>query len=235
MRVLIVEESPGEAEAFANLIAHHGHDPIVAPRAEVALDILTSSPPDAVLLDLSLPGMSGMELLQILSERQQMPPVVAISGATSEGEARRCLELGAVEFLPKPLSPDGLGTVLEFLELHCLTRRFTADVLKLNRRRYPRVEISLEVKVEEPAGRDSPGQALNLSPFGLKVKSAAEAQPGGTVRLSFSPSDGQPLISVLSLTVRKDRDGHAFTFVNLTNTDFERLKRLVDSRRPPHS
>lgn len=235
MRVLIVENSPGEAEAFANSIAHHGHDPIVAPRAEAALQILTASPPDAVLLDLSLPGMSGLDLLQILSERQQPLPVVAISDVASEAEARRCLELGAVEFLPKPLPPDGLRTVLEFLELQCLMRRFTADVLKLNRRRYPRVEVSLEVKVLEPGARQSKGQAVNLSPLGLKVKSAAEAQPGGTVRLSFSPPDGQPPISVLSLTARKDRDGHAFAFVNLTNTDFERLKRVVDSRLPPRS
>lgn len=230
MRVLIVQDSPAEAEIFANLVAHHGHDPVVAASVEAALDTLAVSAPDAVLLDMSVPGMSWVEFLRILSERRQPLPVVATSGVASEAEARRCLELGAVEFLPKPLSIDHLGIVLDFLELQLLTRRFTEDVLTLNRRRSPRVKVSLDVKVEGSAVGQSQGQSVDLSPFGLKVCSAAEVVPGGTVRLSFSPSDGDPLISVLSLLVRKDPDGQAFTFVNLTNPDFQRLRKFVDSK-----
>ena len=232
MRVLIVEDIPDEAETYADLVAHHGHHAIVAPSAEAALDSLALSAPDAVLLDIALPGMSGLEFLRVLAERRERPPVVAISGVVSEADARRSLELGAVEFLPKPLTLDQLGVVLDFLELQVLTRRFTEDVLRLNQRRYPRVEVSLDVKVEHSAAGASRGRAVDLSPFGLKVRSGAAVEPGGTVRLSFSPSDGDPLISVLSLLVRKDADGQAFTFVNLTNPDFLRLKKFVDSRLP---
>ncbi|MBI4589999.1 MAG: response regulator [Candidatus Rokubacteria bacterium] len=232
--MLIVEDSPAEAEAFAVLVASQGHNPVVAPSAEAALDTLPVSSPDAVLLDLSLPGMSGVEFLHALMKRRQPLPVVAISGVASEEEARRCLELGAVEFLPKPLIIDQLRIVLDFLELQLLTRRFTEDVLKLNRRRYSRVEVSLEVKVEEPGGQLL-GRSVDLSPFGLKIGSAGEVQPGGPVRLYFSPPDGDPPISVLSLLVRKDPDGHAFAFVSLTNADFQRLKSFVDSRLPDAS
>lgn len=231
MRVLIVEDMPAEAETFSDLVAHHGHEPIVAASAEAALESLAASSPDAVLLDIVLPGMSGLEFLRILSERRQRVPVVAMSGVASEADARRSLELGAVEFVPKPVSVDQLGMVLDFLELQVLTRRFTEDVLRLNQRRYPRVEVSLDVKVEQPAGA-LPGRSVDLSPFGVKLRSAEALEPGGTVRLSFSPPDGDPLISVLSVLVRKDSDGHAFTFVNLTNPDFIRLKKFVDSRLP---
>ena len=82
------------------------------------------------------------------------------------------------------------------------------------------------------AARSVAGRAVDLSPFGLKVRSAADVEPGGTARLSFTPPDGEPLISVLSLLVRRDPDGQAFTFVNLTNPDFLRLKKFVDSRLP---
>ncbi|MBI3028812.1 MAG: response regulator [Candidatus Rokubacteria bacterium] len=230
MRVLIVEDVPAEAEAFADLVSHHGHQPIVVESAEAALDSLTVSPPDAILLEMYLPGMSGLEFLRVLSERRQRLPVVATSGAVSEAEARQSLKLGAVEFLPKPLGPDQLGVVLDFLELEVLTRRFTEDVMRLNRRRYPRVRVSLDVKVENAAS--AAGRVVDLSPFGVKVRSAADVEPGGTVRLSFCPPDGEPLISVLSLLVRRDPDGHAFTFVDLTNPDFLRLKKFVDSRLP---
>ncbi|MBI2154966.1 MAG: response regulator [Candidatus Rokubacteria bacterium] len=232
MRVLIVEDMPAEAETFSDLVAHHGHEPIVAASAEAALESLAASSPDAVLLDIVLPGMSGLEFLRILSERRQRVPVVAMSGVASEADARRSLELGAVEFVPKPVSPDQLGMVLGFLELQVLTRRFTEDVLRLNQRRYPRVEVSLDVKVEQPAAGAARGRSVDLSPFGVKLRSAEALEPGGTVRLSFNPPDGDPLISVLSVLVRKDPDGHSFTFVNLTNPDFIRLKKFVDSRLP---
>lgn len=232
MRVLIVEDMPAEAEACADLVSHHGHQPTVVRSAEAALDSLTVSPPDAILLEMYLPGMSGLEFLRVLSERRQRLPVVAMSGVVSEAEARQSLKLGAVEFLPKPLSLDQLTVVLDFLELQVLTRRFTEDVMRVNQRRYSRVKVSLEVKVEKPGVGLSNGRMVDLSPFGLKMRSAADVEPGGTVRLSFTPPDGEPLISVLSLLVRRDPDGHAFTFVNLTNPDFTRLKKFVDSRLP---
>lgn len=230
MRVLIVEDDAHEAKTFADLVAHHGHDPVVTASAEAALDSVTVSSPDAVLLDLSLPGMSGVDFLQILSERQQLPPVVAVSDVGTEAEARRCLELGATEFLPKPLTTDHLEMVLDFLELQVLTRQFTENVLRVNRRRYPRVDVSLEVKVDNPRAGSWAGQSVNLSPFGLKVRSGAKVESGDTARLSFSPPDGDPLISVLSLLVRKDADGQAFAFINLTSSDFDRLRSFVDSR-----
>jgi len=121
MRVLIVEDSPDEAATFADLAAYHGHAPIVTPSAEAALESLSVSSPDAVLLDVSLPGMSGVEFLRILSERRQALPVVVISGLATEDQARRCLELGAVEFLLKPITLDQLGIVLGFIEVHLLT------------------------------------------------------------------------------------------------------------------
>lgn len=230
MRVLIVEDAPAEAETFADLVAHYGHHAIVASSAEAALDSLALSAPDAVLLDIALPGMSGLEFLRVLSERRHRVPVVAVSGIASEDEARQALALGAVEFLPTPLTLQQVGIVMDFLELQVLTRQFTEDILRLNQRRYPRVGISLDVKVEQLDAPRARGRSVDLSPFGLKVCSGAEVAPGGTVRLSFSPPDGDPLISVLSLVVRKDTDGHAFTFVNLTNPDFLRLKKFVDSR-----
>lgn len=232
MRVLIVEETLAEAETFADLVAHHGHQPIVAVGAEAALDSLAVSSPDAILLEIILPGMSGLEFLRGLSERRNRLPVVAMSGLVSEAEARQSLELGAVEFVPKPVSLDQLGVILDFLEMQVLTRQFTEDVMRLNQRRYPRVEVSLDVKVEQALAGAARGRSVDLSPFGLKVRSTGEVEPGGTVRLTFSPPDGDPLISVQSVLVRKDPDGQAFTFVNLTNPDFVRLKKFVDSRAP---
>ena len=235
MRVLIVEDTAAEAELFADLVAHRGHDPIVAASAEAALDSLAAASPDAVLLDIFLPGMSGLEFLRVLSARQHRLPVVAISGVASEAEARQCLELGAMEFLPKPFTVNQLEMILDFLEAQLLIRRLTDDIRTVNRRRYPRVKVSLDVTLEDLAGGQWRGQSVDLSPFGLKVRSSANTKPGGTARLSFSPPDGDGRIAVLSLMVRKDPDGLDFAFINLTNSDFTRLKNFVDSSHRPAS
>lgn len=232
MRVLIVEDSAVEAETFADLVAHHGHDPLLAESAEAALQNLGILYPDAVLLDICLPGMSGVEFLRTLSERQQPLPVVVISGLASEDQARDCLKLGAVDFLPKPLTLEQLQVVLDCLEMQLPKRPSAQDVLKASRRRFPRVDASLEVMVGEPGAGQARGESVNLSPFGIKVRSAARVHPGAALRLSFSPPDGGPPISVLSLMVREDPDGYGFTFVNLTNPDFHRLRRFVNSRIP---
>ncbi len=235
MELLIVEDVAAEAEMVADMVRHHGHQATVAATAEVALERVLAASPDAVLLDLRLPGMHGLEFLRILAECRVGVPVVAISGAVTEDEARRSLELGAVEFLPKPLTLDQLRVVLDFLELGVLTRRLTGDLARLNRRRYPRVAVALDVVLEQAGAPEERGQSVDVSPFGLKVRFAAEVQPGGTVRLSFQPPDGQRRLSVLSLVVRQDPDGAAASFIDLTHEDFQRLKRFVDGRlgQPP--
>lgn len=230
MRVLIVEDLADQAEVVADMVRSQGHDPIVVATAEAALEVLRTSLPDAVLLDLYLPGMKGEEFLRDLSARRLSVPVVAVSGVASEEEARRSLELGAVEFLPKPFRLHDLQLLLQFLELGLFTRRLDEDLAKVNRRRSPRLTVSLEVRVDQPSGERLLGESVDLSPFGLKIRLAARVQPNGVVRLLFSPPDGDAPISVLSLVVREDPDGPALSFVDLTQPDFQRLKRLVDAR-----
>ncbi len=230
MRVLIVEDLADQAEVVAEMVRSQGHDPIVVASAEAALDVLRTSLPDAVLLDLYLPGMKGEDFLRDLSNRRLSLPVVAVSGVASEEEARRSLELGAVEFLPKPFRLDDLALLLRLLELGLFTRRLGEDLAQVNRRRSARLTVSLEVTVDQPEGAPLLGESVDLSPFGLKMRLAARVQPNGVVRLLFSPPDGAAPISVLSVVVREDPDGPALSFVNLTQPDFQRLKRLVDAR-----
>ncbi len=233
MRVLIVEDFADQAEVVAEMVRSQGHDPIVVASAEAALDVLRTSLPDAVLLDLYLPGMKGEDFLRDLSDRRLSLPVVAVSGVASEEEARRSLELGAVEFLPKPFRLDDLALLLRLLELGLFTRRLGEDLAQVNRRRSPRLTVSLEVTVDQPDGAPLLGESVDLSPFGLKMRLTARVQPNGVVRLLFSPPDGEGPISVLSVVVREDPDGPALSFVNLTQPDFQRLKALVDRRHRP--
>jgi hypothetical protein len=69
---------------------------------------------------------------------------------------------------------------------------------------------------------------MNLSQFGIKIRSAGDVRAGAAAKLAFTPPDGGSPIHVMSLLVREDYDGYAFHFVNLTGGEFQRLAALAD-------
>src|SRR4030095_3612705 len=96
MRILVVEDDERLAEIFRDFIAELGYQPIVVGSAEAALEALTSARPDTILLDVSLPGMSGVEFLNLPAERDSEVPIVVVSGVATELEGRARLSLSAL-------------------------------------------------------------------------------------------------------------------------------------------
>lgn len=96
-----------------------------AGSAEDGLAIIDASPPDIVLLDHQLPGMSGVELLAVLAERQPAPEFLTVmmtAYATLEN-AVLATKRGAEDFLAKPFTPDELRAVVDKTARHLLVTR----------------------------------------------------------------------------------------------------------------
>ena len=141
MRVLVVEDEDTLGEVFRDFLAEIGHDAVVVRSAEAALGALQRQLPDAILLDINLPGMSGLDFLQLRPVREAGLPIVAISGVATETQARECLRLGALDFVGKPVPLERLNELLTVMEPHALTRRPTGDPAPSERRRGPRAAI----------------------------------------------------------------------------------------------
>src|ERR671918_52643 len=101
MRVLVVEDEPDVGDVFTDYLLELGHQPVLVRSAEDALTHTTTERPDAILLDVHLPGMSGIEFLQLPPIRESGVPIIAVSGVATESQARECLRLGAAEFVGK--------------------------------------------------------------------------------------------------------------------------------------
>lgn len=119
---MIVEDDAEVAGLLADFAEEQGYATIVIPNAEEALAYLTQDQPDAILLDLTLPGMSGLQFLETLMRQDQRIPVVVVSGA-AEPEAASCLSLGALDFIRKPLSFQQFRLTLDMLELTTVKQR----------------------------------------------------------------------------------------------------------------
>ncbi|MBI2155162.1 MAG: hypothetical protein HYU24_15890 [Candidatus Rokubacteria bacterium] len=101
---------------------------------------------------------------------------------------------------------------------------------KPDTRRFPRAEAEWDVTVETPGRRPQKAKLSGLNPFGAKLHLRARqsaAPEGTTLQIHFGPPDGEPPMVIKGLVWRIDRDGQAIVFVNLSGSDFLRLKKLV--------
>jgi two-component system, OmpR family, copper resistance phosphate regulon response regulator CusR len=116
-RVLVIEDEARIAQLVARELRRDGHEVVVAEDGEVGTFLATTERFDLVLLDIGLPGASGLEVLDRLAGQQPELPVVVLTAHDEEEVRRRCLANGA-GFLAKPLVLADLRTaVLDRLTL----------------------------------------------------------------------------------------------------------------------
>lgn len=108
--ILVVDDEPDISALVAYHLAREGYRVRTAADGREALQIIRREPPDLVVLDLMLPEMSGLELLQELRRQSGMDtlPVILLTARREEEDRIEGLRLGADDYVPKPFSPEEL-------------------------------------------------------------------------------------------------------------------------------
>jgi len=225
MRVLVVEDEPVVGEVFIDYLIELGHHPVLARSAEDAIVEVAAARPDAILLDVNLPGMSGVEFLRLPIIRESGVPIVAVSGVATESQARECLQLGAVDFVGKPLPLDRLHDVLTRIA----PRHEDAGPSESQDPRHDsRAPLIVPVRIAEHGGSQWEATSIDVSVSGIRVSSRAAARPGSVAHLTFTPPDGGATMTIAATLVRLDLAGYAFSFVDPAAEHTERLRQLVE-------
>ena len=102
--ILHIEDEEGLAELVAEALTEDGHTVTTAEDGAEALEALDGSPFDLVLIDLGLPDMSGLDVLEHLRERDPHVPVLILTARGGEDDVVKGLDLGADDYLVKPAS-----------------------------------------------------------------------------------------------------------------------------------
>ena len=155
--LLVVEDEPGFSRLMALSLGREGFEVHTVPNGEDALDLAAEIHPDAVILDIGLPGMDGLSVLKELRERTNMP-VVVVTGARTTDAIRRGLDRGADDYITKPFSPNELAARVRAV----LRRRHRS------RQRQYRIAdciVDLDARTIEPVE----GSALAESPSGHSI------------------------------------------------------------------
>lgn len=114
-QILSIEDNPDLLELIKLVLRHAPTEVIPAQDAEAAWQILQTTLPDLILLDMMLPGMSGLDFLAQLraDKRFRTVPVIVLSIRSDINFRRRAQELGVYRYLLKPFSPAVLRSEVE--------------------------------------------------------------------------------------------------------------------------
>jgi len=125
--ILLVDDDDALREALAEQLALHAEFVTrQAPNAKAALDLLKSTKPDLILLDVGLPDMDGRMLCRELRGMNIQAPVIMLTAADSEPDTIDGLEAGANDYVTKPFR---FGVLLARIRAHLRTHEHTEDAV----------------------------------------------------------------------------------------------------------
>jgi len=110
--ILVVDDEKNIRRTFAMVLEGEGYTVATAETGEDSLVQYREHRPDAVILDVKLPGIDGIEVLRRVKKTQPAIEVIILTGHGSEADKKVCMELGAFAYLQKPVDIDELsGTI----------------------------------------------------------------------------------------------------------------------------
>jgi DNA-binding NtrC family response regulator len=116
MNIMIVDDEPQVAEVLAKSLTRQGHRTTVVHSGEDALRLIANTMPDALFLDVSMPGINGLEVLAEVRRTRPQLAVVVITGHATPDEVEQVKKLGAVDVIPKPAALTHYHRAIERLD-----------------------------------------------------------------------------------------------------------------------
>ena len=172
MKVLLVEDDPSMLATLERALSRRGLEVTGCNDGQQALDRWHAAPPDVVLLDLTLPGMDGLDVLARARRGGLTTPVLILTARGTVGDRIIGLNTGADDYLPKPFDLDELEARVRALH----RRHHTAGADSPADQRVGRLRL------ERESGAVYRGdEVLDLTPRELALVQALMARPGHAV------------------------------------------------------
>jgi len=191
--ILVVDDEKNIRRTLTMVLRGEDYDVLQAATAEEGLRLFASQPFDVVLLDVNLPGISGIEMLRRIKETDSTTEVVMMSGDASLNDAVEATRLGAFDFFAKPLDRERILVTMR----NCIERR------------------NLALRVQELQDEDDAWEMLGESTAMNNLRSQIEkvGPTRGRVLITGESGVGKELVA-RAIHKLSERSGKAFVKVN---------------------
>ncbi len=112
-KILVVDDEPGVVAAFEQMLVSQGYDVVGAVSAEAALDRVRAEPPELIVMDVCMPGMSGLDAMQEIKRMHPALPVVIMTGQGTVDSAIEATKRGAFDYQLKPFEPEEMLSLIQ--------------------------------------------------------------------------------------------------------------------------
>ena len=169
--ILVIEDEP-EIRKFLNAaLTSHDYKPVFAETAKEGIKLLTSHPPEVVILDLGLPDMDGLDVIKAVREWSAVP-IIVLSARGQEKDKVMALELGADDYLTKPFGIPELLARLKVALRHA--RQLTTSTFAL----FTVGDISIDLEKRQVKLK---GEEIHLTPTEYKLLAVLVKHAGKVV------------------------------------------------------
>ncbi len=225
-KIVLVDDSQTFLMYVGLLLKRLNYKIIPASDGVECLKLLKLTEPDAILLDLHMPPLDGLKILRHIKDDRQTSsiPIIMVSNDASPESIRKCMDLGAYDYLTKPLKIDRLHNVLE----ECFFAHRGTNRKHLRERFIRKLKVYC-------GGKECEYYTETLSEGGIYLRTR-EPHPIGTgleITLQLNETHMLPVKGTVIYTKRLDEDfmnlppGMAVQFNGLASGDVQMLKSYV--------
>jgi DNA-binding response OmpR family regulator len=166
--ILVVDDEPRIVQLVRDYLEHGGFTVLTASDGPGALRTARTGRPDLVVLDLSLPGLGGLDVARSL-RREGEVPIIMLTARTEESDKLVGLELGADDYMTKPFSPKELVARVRAVLRRAEAASMPSDLIRVGS------EVELDVpRMETRFG----GKRVDLTKSEFQIVAAMARQPG---------------------------------------------------------
>jgi DNA-binding response OmpR family regulator len=111
-RILIADDDPTIRQLVVGKLSHGGHDVVAVHDGAAAVETCTAEKPDLLILDVMMPGMSGLDAARVLRQDPSMDgiPIIMLTARAQEADIEEGFEAGVFDYIVKPFSPRELSS-----------------------------------------------------------------------------------------------------------------------------
>jgi len=179
--ILIVDDDQDIRNILWNVLKDEGFDPVLAQNGKEALEKFREEPPDLVLLDIRLPDIYGLELLEKLKKQHTDIPVIIITAYGEVSQAVRAIKLGAYDYLTKPISNRKIVIAVK----NALESAGLKQEIKILKHQLKKVEVRPGVRGKSKIIREVFSHARKVAETDLTVVIEGETGTGKEVFAHF--------------------------------------------------